>query len=268
MTNDNDIESGDGYSEALLQSTIERLKARDDARRFVCMTLPTPVFKELCARLLDRKTPVRHTAFWLASQVPEAPTRSSVERFADTLFDEYRLVELDQQTGEAQRYTEAMAQGDPEALQMTLNHRMTQLMTGELLRTNAGESIDTKRLIALSVGLRVVSKNAFDKRSTDVRIRALEAQIRQRDTAILMVQQRLQKVPERLDAVEAALAQVEKSRAAGKTVDPTIYAAIRAELTRVRETVCESHTQIQATQAPGGLPEGRVSEPYPEPTAS
>jgi hypothetical protein len=204
------IQPAGDYSEAILQSTIERLKARGDARRFSCMSLPAPLFNDLCARLLDRTIPVRHTAEWLAGQLADAPTRSSVERFAATLFDEYRLCELDRDSAEARRFAEAAAGGDPDAMQMALNERLTQLLAGEALRAKSGESIDTKRLGAIIFGARTVAKNAMDKRAVDVRIESLQAQIRLRDTAIQLYEQRLQKLPERLKAIEDKLAHAEK----------------------------------------------------------
>lgn len=224
------------HSEALLQSAIERLKARgDSARRFACMSLPAPAFNDLCARLLDRAKTVKETAEWLAGQVEDAPTRSSVERFSDALFEEYRLAQLADRRRAAETYVAQATAGDPDAQQMALNTRLTELLTDELLRADDAGEIETKRLMALMMGARTVAQTAFDKQKMDVRIQALEKQIVHRDKTILLMEQRLAKLPEQVKAISEKLTHVEQAQAQGKKVDPAVYAAIRAELTRVKE---------------------------------
>lgn len=181
------------YSEALLQAAIERLKARGDStRRMACMALPAPVFHDLCARLLQGGATVRGTAEWLAGQVVDAPTRSSVERFSDALYEEYRLVQLADRRRAAETYIAQATAGDPDAQQMALNTRLTELLTDELLRADDAGSIETKRFMALMMGARTVAQTAFDKQKMDARLSALQTLVKKMEAEIQLKDQRIQ----------------------------------------------------------------------------
>lgn len=202
------------YSEALLAAALERLRARGDAaRRYACMQLPAPVFHDLCARLMDRTHTVKDTALWLAGQTAEAPTRSSVERFSDALFEEYRLAQLAERRRAAENYVAQATAGDPDAQQMALNTRLTELLTDELMRAGAGGEIETKRFMALMMGARTVAMTAFDKQKMDARMKALEVEIAHREATIEALRQRIEEGRRKL---ERALADVQAKAAGGK----------------------------------------------------
>ena len=79
-------------SMAVELTIIHMAACSDSSRRSACMQLDSPVFEELCKRLLDRKITVRATAEWLGKTVKNAPTKSSVERFSTVLFREFKSV--------------------------------------------------------------------------------------------------------------------------------------------------------------------------------
>lgn len=232
----NDTPPAGEYSEALLQSAIAGINARGDSvKRMACMSLPAPLFGDLCRMLLHRNMTVKAVSEWLSGQSDEAPTRSSVERFSDVLFEEYRLAQLRTRHAEAQRYVAEAAAGDPDAMQMALNHRVTELLTDEMLRADAGEKIETKRLMVLLMGARAVAQTAFDKQKMDTRIKALEKAIEKANAEIALKAQRLAQIPERVKALQAKLDDIETATAKGKRVDPGVYKALRAELVALAE---------------------------------
>ena len=228
--------SDESVKTSLIQVAIERLKARGDStRRFACMELPAGVFNELCTRLLDRSKTVKDTAEWLAGETPEAPTRSSVERFSDALFEEYRLAQLTERRGMAERYVGELAQGDPNAQVMALNNRVTELLTDAFMQADDAQSIDPKKLMALLAGARMVAQTAFDRQKMDVRIEALKAQITSREKDIALKDAKLKSIPERVAAVEKKLALVQKAQDGGKKIDANLFDAIFEELTAIRK---------------------------------
>jgi hypothetical protein len=225
----------------LLESAKVAIAARGKStRRMIAMDYPANVYNELVERLADRRHQTDDTFEWLCAECYakglDAPSRSSLYRFSSLVREEYRLAELKKDNDESMTYWREAAKGDPDAMQMALNMRLTQLLTGELLRARDGEAIDTKRLMALMMGARTVAQTAFDKQKMDVRISALEKAIEKANREIALKDQRLAKLPDQVKAIEGKLAQVEQAQAQGKKVDATVYAAIRAELTRVRDT--------------------------------
>jgi uncharacterized protein DUF3486 len=223
-------------NKGLLQLAVERLKARgDSSKRFACMQLPTPVFNELCERLIERSKTVKETADWLAGETPDAPTKSSVERFSDALFEEYRLAQLSERRGFSERYVQEITQGDPDAQAMALNSRVTELLTDAFMQADDANAIDPKRLMALLAGARMVAQTAFDKQKMDVRIKALEGQIASREKDIALKDAKLKAIPERVNAVEKRLRVVLESHKKGEKIQPQIYEAIFDELTAIRK---------------------------------
>jgi len=74
----------------LVQLTIARLNAcGKTTRRQGCMFLPSPLFEQLCGRLLNRRFTVAETVNWLRAKFHDAPTKSSIYRFAGFLFKEF-----------------------------------------------------------------------------------------------------------------------------------------------------------------------------------
>ena len=63
------------------------------ARRLDCLALPSPVFEELCCRLLDRTAPIEGACTWLQSRAGGGMgvSRSSIFRFAAVLFKQFDL---------------------------------------------------------------------------------------------------------------------------------------------------------------------------------
>ena len=216
------------FSEALLQTTLERLKARGDTvKRFACMQLPSGFFNDLCRKLLERTGTVKEAAEWLQGQTSDAPSRSSVERFSDVLFEEYRLVQLAERRGQAERYVTACANGDPDAMQMALNSRVTELLTDELMRAGDGGEIETKRLMTLLAGARMVAQTSFDKQKMDVRITALEGQIASREKDIQLKNQKIADYVAKQAATAAAL---DKVAVKGGKITPADIAEVRSAI--------------------------------------
>ena len=201
--------SGENYSEALLQTAIERLKVRgDSSSRFACMQLPPPIFNDLCARLCSRAQNVKETAQWLAGQVPDAPTRSSVERFSTVLFEEYRLAQYSQRRSLAKAYVRGQTEGDRDAQIMALNDCWVELISDELMQVPALNTLDEKRVFALSAATKAAAAISFDKQKMDARIAALTKLNEHRQVTIDLLEQKLAAVPTRIAAIEKKVAAV------------------------------------------------------------
>jgi len=212
------------HSDALLQAAIERLKARGGStRQMACMQLPAPLFNDLCARLMDRATPVLATAEWLAGQTADAPTKSSVDRFAQALFEEYRLAQLAQTRQAAASYVAQATDGDPDAMQMALNSRLTELLTDCMLRTDSLDEVDTDRIFALSGAAKAVAQVTMAKQMKDTRVKALEKLIEDKDATIKLKDQKYQeqdrKIQAAVTAAERAAAGAKGEKGAGAVVD-------------------------------------------------
>jgi hypothetical protein len=201
------------YSEALLQSAIESLRARGDStRRMACMSLPTPIFNDLCARLLERSTSVRETAEWLAGQVEDAPARSSVERFSDALFEEYRSALLSARRAEVVNYLAKETGGDPDAMAMAAQRRFSEMFTDLLLKKETFEGVGADELFSITSAMKAIAQVAFGKQTKDARLRESEAKLRKAQADLEAKEMRLQ--AER-DARQRALDAATKAAEAG-----------------------------------------------------
>lgn len=209
------------HSAALLQSAIERLKARGDAvKRFACMQLDAPVFHDLCERLMDRTLTVKATAEWLAGQVEDAPTRSSVERFSEALQEEYRLAQLAQTRASASGYVAKATDGDPDAMEMAAKTRLAELLTDALLRTDTLDDMDDDRIFALTGAMKAVAQVGMSKQLKDAKLKDMALQLQQREARIDLLQQQVTILEGKAKAAEretqAALNAAEKAAAGGK----------------------------------------------------
>jgi len=77
-------------SNLLVQLTIARLNAcRKMACYLGCMSLPSPIFEQLCERLLNRRFTTQETIAWLHANLHNALSRSAVYRFHSFLCQEF-----------------------------------------------------------------------------------------------------------------------------------------------------------------------------------
>lgn len=241
------------YSEALLQEAITRVRTRKDSvTRFACMQLPAGIFHDLCVRLVDRSRTVKDTAEWLAGQTPDAPTRSSVERFSDVLFEEYRMSQLGQRRTLAIAYTNAVTAGDENAQVIAMKNRFVELLTDKLLDVDTLDSLDPKELEAITKAAKSMAAITFDKQKMDARIAALEKMNQHRQVTISLLEQKVEKIPERVAALEKKLVALRDSVKAGQEIQPAIYDAIFAELTALKTTAEDHRRDADATPPPEG----------------
>ena len=230
-------------NEALLQDTIGRLIARGEtSRKFECMSLPTPLFNDLVRRLLDRTAQVNDTADWLQGECGarslDAPARSSVYRFSALVREEFELARIASSRQSSQSIVAALTEGDPEARVMALNNHYTERLTDKLLDL---DELDPKQMAAISDALRTVMQGTFGPKLVTARVDALRKQIEERDRAIalktsanLILQQKLQQIPDKVAAVEKKLRGMQEAVRRGETIMPEIYEAIFAELTAIK----------------------------------
>lgn len=197
------------YSEALLQSAIERLKTRGDStRRFACMGLPAPVFHDLCARLMDQTLTVRATAEWLQGQIDDAPTRSSVERFSDALNEAYDLAIFARDRGQVERFVEELTGDDPVAKAMAVNSQLTVHMSDLLSTAGRTGPVEQKLLETIVKGVRAVSQTVFDKQNLDARLKALEKQVEERDLRMQQVRVKAEAAVKALEVKQGGKRQI------------------------------------------------------------
>lgn len=225
---------------SLLEVVKANLVARPgSAHQMVALSYPLPLLMDLLKKLADHTQRRDKILEWLGGECLErdlaVPSESAFYRFSTLVREEYRLAFMMQKRREAERFTAAITQNDPEAKQLALAHGLTELMQDQLMRASEAGAVEIDRLNAITAGTVAVNKIVLDKRKTDARVDALRKEIEHRDASIKVLQQRIASLPERVKAIEEKIAQVEKAQAAGKKVDASVYAAIREELSRVKE---------------------------------
>lgn len=165
---------------AWLADAITQLKTRGDAvSRLGCMTLPAPVFNDLCTRILAANGDggMGPAIEWLHGQVEDAPSRSAVYRFAGYLREEYRTARSLDRRRAARDAVASLAEGEPEALQLALNLNLTERLAELLDNCDDLTALDPNTLKAAVAGVRMVSQTVFDKRKMDAALRKAKEQI-------------------------------------------------------------------------------------------
>jgi len=145
-----------------------------------CMKLPTPIFNELCERIIGavgRDRGVDSVVEWLHGELPDAPSRSAIYRFAGYLREEYRAARSIDRRRSAKELVATISDGEPEALQMALNLNLTERLGDMLDSCGDLASLDPKTFAATVAGVRAVSQTAFDKRKMDKALQRANAQI-------------------------------------------------------------------------------------------
>lgn len=218
-------------SAAVLQDAIEGLKARGETtRRMACMSLPTPVFNDLCERLMEKSTTVRETADWLAGQIPDAPSRSAVDRFAQVLFAEYRIALAAQRRTDVSEYVSRETDADPDAMVMAAQRMFVDRYTDLMLKLESFEGIDADQLYSMTAALKAIAQVAFGKQAKDARLRESESRLRMAEAEIAAKELKLKEAQDKAEAALKSLqAKVErKDGEAGMITAEDIKAARKA----------------------------------------
>lgn len=225
---------------AVLEIVKANLVARGgSAHQMVALSYPTPLLMDLLKKLADHTQRKDKALEWLSNECLDrdlyVPSESAFYRFARLVREEYRLAYMSVKRREAERWVSNISQNDPAAKQLALNLGLTELIQDEIMRAGDAGGLETDRLNSIIAGTRAVNMTAMDKQKMDARIKALESQNAHRAKTIEALQQRIDQLPEKVKSIQEKLDQVEKAQAAGKKIDASVYAAIRAELTRVKE---------------------------------
>jgi hypothetical protein len=217
-------------SAAVLHDAIEGLKARGETtRRMACMSLPTPIFNDLCERLMEKSTTVRDTADWLAGQTPDAPSRSAVDRFAQVLFAEYRIALAAQRRTDVSEYVAREADSDPDAMVMAAQRMFVDRFTDLMLKLESFEGVDADQLYSMTSALKAIAQVAFGKQAKDARLRESESRLRKAQAEIAAKELKLKEAQDKAEAALKSLqAKADRKDGAGVITAEDIVAARRA----------------------------------------
>jgi len=172
--------SDEAVNAAWLADAIASLRTRGGVvSQLGCMGLPTPIFNELCERIIlaAGNGGIAAVVEWLHGEMPDAPVRSSVYRFAGYLREEYRTARSLDNRRRANVLAANIAEGVPTALAKRLNVTLAERLGDILDDYDDGMKLDSKTLASVIMGVRTVNQTEMDERKTDKAIEKADAQI-------------------------------------------------------------------------------------------
>lgn len=217
-------------AEELAVETISRILASSYVSS-ICQ-LPRPILNEVARRYAEG-VPEIETLVWIGDQ-GHTVTKSSLNRFAQRLREQYKIVWSEW----ANRLLIAEMSADPSfdvaQLQTVIKNRVTTLVAQEVM-TSSPQELDTNRLSAVLGMVAAADKGKIEREKLLLAQATAESRAIKSDAEVDKLRQAMRleeaRVAERVKALESRFDELSTTVQRGRQVDPSIFAAIRAELT-------------------------------------
>lgn len=219
----------------------EALKRFDVAGvRSQLLDLDTQTLRDLGLRLTDRKVTVSQAWKWLNGELGGTDEEPAVDDNAVYRFtNHFRRLFSQVRAEHARRVARlSVADATDENIgQMTrlAQHRLVELTAEKLVEADNFEDLDNKQINAVMFAVKFAQEHQENAEKIELKRQEAESKAEKRAEEVRVLRQKIDGLPDRIKRLEGRLKEAEAAVEGGKTVDRTLFASIRQELTALAE---------------------------------